>query len=100
MGGEYGSTLRGLAATMQGWALVEQGRIEEGIRQMHQGLAVEQALGAERIRDHALILLAEAYGKAGQPTEGLAVLEAALALVHNNAQHRFEAEIYRLKGNL
>ena len=41
-----------------------------------------------------------AYGKAGQTAEGLVALEEALALVHKNAERWFEAEIYRLKGEL
>jgi len=49
---------------------------------------------------HILVRLAEAYGKAGQIAEGLSVLEEALAAVRTNAEHLYEAELYRLRGEL
>jgi predicted ATPase len=87
-------------AIRRGWALAEQGQVEEGLRQIRQGLACGQALEYEGTRTHSLVLLAEVYNKAGQTAEGLAALEAALALVHKNAERYFEAEIYRLRGEL
>ena len=47
-----------------------------------------------------LAMLAEAYGKGGQAEEGLRVLAEALAAVHKNAERHYEAELYRLKGEL
>ncbi len=47
-----------------------------------------------------LALLAEACGKAGQLDEGLRALEKALAAVQHNEEHQYEAEVYRLKGEL
>jgi predicted ATPase len=87
-------------AIMRGWALAEQGRIEEGIRQMRQALTSEQEVGSERTTPSHLALLAEAYGKAGQTAEGLAALDAAVALVHKHAERYVEAELYRLQGAL
>ncbi len=62
-----------------GWALAEQGQVEEGIDQMRQGLSAYRATGAEWARPYYLALLAEGYGKSGQAEEGLAVLAEALA---------------------
>jgi ATP/maltotriose-dependent transcriptional regulator MalT len=45
-------------------------------------------------------MLAEAYGKGGRADEGLRVLAEAQALVHKNAERRFEAELLRIKGEL
>jgi predicted ATPase len=45
-------------------------------------------------------LIAEAYGPAGQAAEGLAVLTEALALVEKTDERWYEAELYRLKGEL
>ncbi len=50
---------------LRGWALAEQGQGEEGIAQMHQGLAAYRATGAEVDRPYCLALLAEAYGQGG-----------------------------------
>jgi predicted ATPase len=49
---------------------------------------------------HYLALLAEAYGHAGHTEEGLAVLAEALEEVHRTGQRSYEAEIYRLRGEL
>jgi predicted ATPase len=99
--GEHGfQTIRGQAAITRGWALAEQGQVAEGILQMRQGLAVAQAQGPEGQVNYCHPMLAGACGKAGQVAEGLEVLEAALALVHKNAERYFEAELYRLKGDL
>jgi predicted ATPase len=56
---------------LQGWTQAEQGQSQEGIAQMRNGLAGWQATGAEYHRAYWLALLAEAYGKGGQGTEGL-----------------------------
>jgi hypothetical protein len=45
-------------------------------------------------------MLAEAYGKGGQAEEGLRVIAEALAAMHRNAENFYEAELYRLKGEL
>ena len=67
------------AMPLRGWTLVERGQGEEGIAQIHQGLAAYQATGATRDRPYYLALLAEASAKVGQTTEGLEALAEALA---------------------
>ena len=47
-----------------------------------------------------LALLAEAYGKVGQAEEGLTVLTEALAAVDKTGERFYEAELYRLQGEL
>ena len=68
--------------------------------QIRQGLAAYQATGAESARPYFLALLAEAHGKVGQTGEGLTVLAAALDLVNKTGERFYEAELYRLKGEL
>ena len=84
----------------RGWALNEQGRREEAIEQMRQGIAALQATGTELFRPHFLALLGEALGKAGQTEEGLRVLEEALEMAHRNREGNYLAELYRIKGEL
>jgi tetratricopeptide (TPR) repeat protein len=81
------------------WVLVEQGQGEEGIEQMRQGLAALRAAGTEWARG-SIAWLAEAYGKVGQAEEGLAVLAEALAEMGKTGERLYEAELYRLKGQL
>ena len=83
-----------------GWAMAMQGRVEEGITQIGQGLAAWQTIGTPHLRAGFLALLAEAYGKAGRYTEGLTALDEALDIVKTTGGRRSEAEFYGLKGEL
>ncbi len=83
-----------------GWALAEQGHTEEGITQIRQGLAAYRATGAELATTRWIALLAEAWGKAGQPEEGLNVLAEALTFEQQSGERFYEAELYRLRGEL
>jgi class 3 adenylate cyclase/predicted ATPase len=88
------------AVIIQGWALAEQGQAEEGIAQIRQGLTALRATGGILRLPYYLALLAEVYGKAGQTEAGLALLREALAVVPATAEHWWEAELYRLQGEL
>ena len=83
-----------------GETLAAQGRGDEGIPQIHQGLAALRTTGAELGRPSFLGWLAEAYGTEGQPEEGLRVLAEAVAAAHNVGERWYEAERHRLKGDL
>jgi predicted ATPase len=93
--------LYGATGTVQrGWALVVQGQPAEGSAQILAGLEAYRATGAVLIQPYFLALLAQAYAEAGQTAEGLRVLEEALTLVHKTGERFYEAEIYRLQGDL
>jgi predicted ATPase len=88
------------AAILRGWALAEEGQGEEGIAQIRQGMDAWRATGAEMGRTHHLALLAEAYREMRRTEEGLSTLAEALAMVDRTGQRVYEAELYRLKGEL
>jgi predicted ATPase len=52
------------------------------------------------MRSYFLALLAEAYGQAAQPEAGLTVLADAFTLVAETEARWWEAELYRLQGEL
>jgi len=87
-------------AIFHGVVLAEQRSGLEGIARIQQGIAAYRATGAELYQPHFLALLAEADGKAAQVEEGLAVLAEALAVVVKTGERFYEAELYRLKGEL
>jgi predicted ATPase len=87
-------------AILHGWALAFQGHGEESLRQVRQGFAAYQTTGADLGRPYVLAILAEAYGRAGQPERALRALDEALAAAHHSAERYFEAEVYRLRGEL
>jgi predicted ATPase/class 3 adenylate cyclase len=86
------------AAPLRGWALAASGHGEEGITQIR--LAVYRATRATRDRPYHLALLAEASAQAGQTAEGLEAVGEALATVAKSAVRWWEAELYRLRGEL
>jgi predicted ATPase len=106
---ELAEALQGLAAdqgllfylagglVLRGWALVERGRIEEGMAQIRQGFDTGGATRAHW-RAYSLALLAEACGNGGTITEGLAVLAEALKVVEETGIHIYDPEMHRLKG--
>jgi TOMM system kinase/cyclase fusion protein len=85
---------------MRGWTLAVQGQWEEGMTQIQQGLVAQHASGAQIARPHFLAMLTEAHAAAGQVEAGLDVLAEALALVDHTGERYWEAELYRLKGEL
>jgi predicted ATPase len=80
--------------------LVEEGKVDQGFREMRRGLADYRATGAEFWRTDYLALLAEACGKVGQVNEGLNVLAEALDAANGTGERRWLAELFRLKGEL
>jgi class 3 adenylate cyclase/tetratricopeptide (TPR) repeat protein len=84
-----------------GWALAEQGLGEEGIVQIRQAIDTWRATGSTLFyQPFLLAMLAEAYGKVGLSDDGLTVLAEALAIADNTGERFWEAELYRLKGEL
>jgi class 3 adenylate cyclase/predicted ATPase len=84
----------------RGSALAEQGQEEEGITQIRQGLDAAQATGAQIALPRILATLAEAHGKVGQVAEGFNLLDEATAVMRKTEERQYEAELYRLKGEL
>ena len=106
---EHGFTVLLAQGTIyRGWALAEryaepaagQGQREEGITQMKQGLAAWQATGAKVFRPYGLALLAEASAKLARHDAGLILLAEALGMANDTEERRWDAELYRLKGEL
>jgi predicted ATPase len=85
---------------LRGWALTEQGKEEEGLTKIQQGLSAQRVTGEELERPYWLALLTEAYGKVGRAEEGLSALAEALGQVDKTGARLHEAELYRLKGDL
>ena len=90
----------GWGMILRGWALIEQGQGEEGIVQIRRGLVDWRATGSELGLPYFLSLLAEAYLKMGQVEEGFSIILEALAAANDSGERWYEAELYRLKGEL
>jgi hypothetical protein len=64
------------------------------------GIDAARETGAEWGVPYFLASLAEAYGLAGRPEEGLDAVAAALECAERNDERFFEPEIHRVHGRL
>jgi len=91
---------RSHAVILRGWALVEERQGEEGIAQLHEGLAAYPTDGAQIECSHWLALLAEAYRDTGRPADGLRPIAEAFDHVAQTGIVYYEAELHRLEGDM
>jgi tetratricopeptide (TPR) repeat protein len=89
-----------MASAMHGWTLSEQGQDEEAIHQIRDAIAAIDATSTSLVRPHFLALLALALSKGNQTEEALNVLNEAILMVLGKGERYYEAELYRLKGEL
>jgi predicted ATPase len=87
-----------LGTFCRGWALAHEGHLEEGIAEMRRAKVDLEALRFARPR--WLAFLAEACARAFGPGTGLELLAEGLALVQLTRERYYEAELYRLRGQL
>jgi predicted ATPase len=98
---EFGFPFWGLSSrVLRGSTLVAQGAVDEGITLMRDSLASFEATGALLYRSALYGLLASALGVAGQPDEGLQVLDEAIAGLGGREERWWEPELHRLRGEL
>jgi class 3 adenylate cyclase/predicted ATPase len=83
-----------------GWADSAQGRRDVGIPAMQAGLDLWRASGAKLRGPDYIAVLAEAYGRNGDRAEGLRLVEEAIGFIAETGECRWEAEVFRLKGEL
>jgi predicted ATPase len=84
----------------RGWALAQLGQVSEGIADIRKALEGRLATGTRAVLPRFLASLGEAYGMAGRIEEGLEAMEQAVQTVQDNDERLYEAEVYRLKGEL
>jgi class 3 adenylate cyclase/predicted ATPase len=89
----YGTSLRG-------WSLAIQDQGEEGLAQIRQGIVASRATGAALFAPFYCTMLADVAAHLGHTADGLQVLAEAYALVEQQEERWWEAEIYRLRGVL
>jgi len=88
------------SAAQQGWALIHQGRFEEGVARTRAVLDTWRAEGKGLLRPSYLGATAEAHGAMGQPEQGIELVEEALAAIDRTGERWWESELRRLKGEL
>jgi predicted ATPase len=85
---------------MRGWCLGALGQAAEGVALALKGITDVSATGCNILIPFVLTVLAQVYGKAGQPEEGLNRLVEAARVVETTQERWAEAEMHRLRGAL
>lgn len=91
--GAHGYFYRGERKTFEG-------KVKEGIGEMHQSLAIMEGTGTLTCFTRLLARVAYACLKAGEIEEGLAAVNKALGIMQKCDERYMEAELYRLKAEL
>jgi tetratricopeptide (TPR) repeat protein len=89
-----------LGSFNRGWSLCRLGRVKEGLPILLDGMKMWKAMGAEMAVPTFQVLLAEVYQNAGKLKEALVSVEEGLAIAARNNDRHYDAELYRVKGEL
>jgi class 3 adenylate cyclase/predicted ATPase/energy-coupling factor transporter ATP-binding protein EcfA2 len=85
---------------LQGWACAKLGDVQQRLATMTNGLSLYRATGAELFRSYSLCLIAEISKAQGGIDEGLTLVEEALGSIRKSNVHFYEAELFRVHGEL
>ena len=87
---------------LKGWALQQnpEESDDEAISLIQDGIDGWESNRSRMLRPVYLGILAQAYIQTGKIQEGLQTIENALAAVNESGERTYEAELYRLKGEL
>jgi DNA-binding SARP family transcriptional activator len=89
------------ARFFQHWAAIRgEAPGAEGIPEMYQAMEDYRATGTLLNRTAFLVLFGQACGRAGETARGLAAVDESLALAGQTGEFWFQAEAWRVKGEL
>ena len=90
----------GVGLFKTGYSLVHKGQVKEGINKLLQGLEIYKVTGIRFTLSDLLGSIAEAYGMYGDLEKAMDFMEQALTEVRRGREQYYEAELYRIKGEL
>lgn len=88
------------ARVLEGQELITRGECTAGLSHIGRAFAEFQAQGAGVGLPWALSISALGHARLGRPGEGLAIVSRALEAAGRNGERQWEAELWRLKGEL
>ncbi len=98
---EHGSSYYDwVALDIRSTALLERGLVIEALRGLSQIVELSRWTGVKLLLPHTLAAVAEAHGRIEEPARGLEVISEAFAEMADGVAQHFEAELYRIKGEL
>lgn len=97
---EQGYFWPSLAGVFHGWARIEMGDPDNGVREIRRSWAVYQDIGGGVLRTHGFALLAEGLWKLGRLEEALDTISSAIETIKTSREYHFQPELYRVKGEI
>ena len=91
---------RATGIIIRGWAVAVEGDLEAGTAALQDGLRDLRAAGADVRRSYFLALLADIYARSGRTEAARSAIADALAFAEESGERWWEADLYRLKGEL
>jgi len=88
------------ATVLRGASLTALGQGQEGLSLITRGIAAVRATGAIAGTPGALMALARAHARLGQPVDGLNCLAEAARIIETTDERSGEANLHRLRGDL
>jgi DNA-binding winged helix-turn-helix (wHTH) protein/tetratricopeptide (TPR) repeat protein len=86
--------------SIHGWALGKLGQVQNGLDQTRQAMDVFRAIRASNLHPLLSGIHAEISMEAGRIDEGLDAIKEGMEVSRSTGMHHYDAEIYRLKGEL
>jgi tetratricopeptide (TPR) repeat protein/predicted Ser/Thr protein kinase len=83
---------------MRGWTLCEEGRPEEGVRDLRHAAGGLLAMHANLERPYCLALLGRGLSQLGKHDEALAAIDEGLSTMEHTGERCYEPEIRRLRA--
>jgi tetratricopeptide (TPR) repeat protein len=94
------SFLRACAWVLRGQASIAARRYEDGLLEVERALSELDALHARLGQPWALAIAASGCARLGRRDDGLQKIAAAFAAIERHGEHHWEAELWRVKGEL
>jgi predicted ATPase/class 3 adenylate cyclase len=95
-----GGWFESIRIILEGWALTEGGGAQAGTDLIRKGLVALEAARAQVIFPYFMALLARGLREMGAVEHGLAAISGAQEIAARTNAHFWDAELYRLKGEL
>jgi len=83
-----------------GWCRVVNGDVPQGLALARQAVASMQAIQSRHLMTYLMGLLAHACFRAGDEAGAMKVVEDAIAMAEATGERFYDAELFRLRGNL
>ncbi len=89
-----------IAVIYHGWSLTRQGNIDEGIKELEEGVVLFRKTGTSITLPHIMVMMAEAFWSANRIEDALNILHDGMQEARRRKEHHMESELYRLKAEI